>query len=110
MAYLRDMPRLFYKQRIMQDFTEISQNDLESILSDPKSILLDVRETTEFEDFNIGGINIPPHEVLERFEELKNYQTIVVVCSNGTRSSIVARLLKKKMPDKTILHLVEGVF
>jgi rhodanese-related sulfurtransferase len=94
----------------MQDFTEISQSDLESILSDPKSILLDVREISEFADFNIGGINIPPHEVTERLDELKNYQTIVVACSNGTRSSIVARLLKKKLPENTILHLEEGVF
>ena len=94
----------------MQDFPEISQNDLKSILSNPKSILLDVREISEFADFNIGGINIPPHEVIERLEEIKNYQTIVVACSNGTRSSIVARLLRKKLPEKTILHLEEGVF
>ena len=94
----------------MQDFPEISQNDLKSILSNPKSILLDVREISEFADFNIGGINIPPHEVTERLDELKNYQTIVVACSNGTRSSIVARLLKKKLSEKTILHLKEGVF
>jgi rhodanese-related sulfurtransferase len=94
----------------MQDFTEISQNDLKNILSNPKSILLDVREISEFADFNIGGINIPPHEVTERLEEIKNYQTIVVACSNGTRSSIVARLLRKKLPEKTILHLEEGVF
>ena len=110
MAYLRNMPRLFYMQSIMQDFTEISQSDLESILSDPKSILLDVREMSEFVDFNIGGINIPPHEFTERLEEIKNYQIIVVACSNGTRSSIVARLLTKKLPEKTILHLKEGVF
>ena len=96
--------------KLQNNFTEISQNDLESILSDPKSILLDVREITEFADFNIGGINIPPHEITERLEELKNYKTIVVACSNGTRSSIVARLLTKKLPEKTILHLEEGIF
>lgn len=94
----------------MQDFTEIAQNDLKDILSDPNTILIDVREITEFADFNIGGINIPPHEITERLEELKNYQTIVVACSNGTRSSIVARLLTKKLPEKTIIHLEEGIF
>lgn len=94
----------------MQNFTEISQNDLESILSKPNTILLDVREITEFADFNIGGINIPPHEITERLEELKSYETIIVACSNGTRSSIVARLLVKKLPEITILHLEEGIF
>jgi hypothetical protein len=33
-----------------------------------------------------------------------------VACSNGTRSSIVARLLTKKLPEKAIYHLEEGVF
>lgn len=94
----------------MQNFTEITQNDLESILSEPESVLLDVREITEFADFNIGGINIPPHEITERLEEIKNYKTIVVACSNGTRSSIVARLLTKKLPERNILHLEEGIF
>ncbi len=94
----------------MPDFTEISQNDLESILSEPNAVLLDVREISEFGDFNIGGINIPPHEITERLEELQNYKTIIVACSNGTRSSIVARLLAKKLPEKRILHLEEGIF
>lgn len=94
----------------MSDFTEISQQDLEAALAKPKTLLLDVREVWEFADFNIGGINIPPHEITERLEELSNYDTIIVACSNGTRSSIVARLLTKKLPNKEILHLEEGIF
>lgn len=94
----------------MSDFTEISQQDLEATLAKPKTLLLDVREVWEFADFNIGGINIPPHEITERLEDLNNYDTIIVACSNGTRSSIVARLLTKKLPNKEILHLEEGIF
>lgn len=94
----------------MSDFTEISQQDLEAALAKPKTLLLDVREVWEFADFNIGGINIPPHEITERLEDLNNYDTIIVACSNGTRSSIVARLLTKKLPNKEILHLEEGIF
>jgi rhodanese-related sulfurtransferase len=92
------------------NFTEISQKDLKSILSEPNTVLLDIREISEFADFNIGGINIPPHEVLERLDELHNYKAIVIACSNGTRSSIVARLLTKKLPNIKILHLEEGIF
>ena len=94
----------------MPDFTEISQQDMKTILAKPKTLLLDVREVSEFVDFNIGGINIPPHEITERLEELSTYDTIIVACSNGTRSSIVARLLTKKLPDKEILHLEQGIF
>lgn len=101
---------IFYTNSIMQGFKEISQSDLDEILSKPSTILLDVRETHEFSDFNIGGLNIPPHEITERLEELKSYDTIIVACSNGTRSSIVARLLTKKLSEKNILHLEEGIF
>jgi rhodanese-related sulfurtransferase len=94
----------------LPDYKEISQQDLEAILAKPKTVLLDVREIWEFADFNIGGINIPPHEITDRLEELSDYDTIVVACSNGTRSSIVARLLTKKLPAKEILHLEEGIF
>ena len=94
----------------MPDFTEISQQDLEALRARPGTLLLDVREIWEFADFNIGGMNIPPHEITEKLEELNNYDTIIVACSNGTRSSIVARLLTKKLPTKEILHLEEGIY
>jgi rhodanese-related sulfurtransferase len=94
----------------MRNYIELNQNDLASILELPKSILLDIRETGEFLDFNIGGKNIPPHEITSRISELLDFQHIVVACSNGTRSSMVARLLLKKLPDAAIYHLEEGIF
>ena len=88
----------------------ISQNELEEILKKPKTLLLDVREISEFQDFNIGGMNIPPHEITEKISLLEKYKNIIVACSNGTRSEIVARLLLKKLPKTQIYHLEEGVF
>lgn len=90
--------------------TEITQTDLSAILKQEDSLLLDVRETWEFADFNIGGLNIPPHEITDKIQELAAYNKIVVACSNGTRSSIVARLLTKKIPSAQIYHLAEGIF
>ncbi len=94
----------------MKDFEEISQNAVEDYLKQDGTVLLDVRETWEFRDFNIGGINIPPHEISENTEQLKQFRQIIVACSNGTRSAIVARLLSKKLPDTRILHLEEGIY
>jgi rhodanese-related sulfurtransferase len=88
----------------------IEQNELEEVLKKPKTLLLDVREVSEFQDFNIGGMNIPPHEIPEKINELIAYKNIVVACSNGTRSEIVAKLLQKKLPKTQIYHLEEGVF
>jgi rhodanese-related sulfurtransferase len=94
----------------MRHYIEINQNKLVDVLALPNTLLLDIRETGEFLDFNIGGINIPPHEITTRILELMDFQNIIVACSNGTRSSMVARLLLKKLPDTTIYHLEEGIF
>ncbi len=94
----------------MNEFQEITQSELENYLKEENTVLLDVREIWEFRDFNIGGINIPPHEITDHVEALKKYNQIIVACSNGTRSSIVARLLTKKLPEVKILHLEEGIF
>ena len=91
-------------------FENITQNEIKELMEQETTLLLDVRETWEFADFNIGGMNIPPHEVLEKIDELLPYDNIIVACSNGTRSSIVARLLAKKLADKQIYHLEEGIF
>lgn len=94
----------------MTVFRSISQEELPELLKNPKAIILDIREVWEFRDFNIGGINIPPHEIPDRTNELSDYEQIILACSNGFRSGIVARMLTKKLPNAEILHLEEGVF
>jgi rhodanese-related sulfurtransferase len=92
------------------EITEVELSDLDEFLKDPKAVLIDIRETWEFQDFNIGGINIPAHLINEHIDSLKGYNKIVIACSNGTRSSILARVYKKKLPEAAIYHLTEGVF
>ncbi len=62
--------------------------DLNEIINDPASILVDVRTTMEFQSGNVtGSINIPLNEIGERVEEFKAMQgTIIVFCVSGTRS------------------------
>jgi rhodanese-related sulfurtransferase len=92
------------------EFKTISREDLPGLLENPKATILDIRETWEFVDFNIGGINIPPHEIPDRTDEIADYEQIILACSNGFRSGIVARMLTKKLPNAEILHLEEGIF
>lgn len=73
-------------------------------------ILVDIREKEEFLDKNIGGINIPAHEITNRINELSRHENIVLVCSNGLRSSIMARVIQKKIPDANLYYLSEGIF
>ncbi len=94
----------------MNEYQSIFLNDLEKHKTLPNTIIVDVQEKWEFADFNIGGINIPPHEITERINEIADFENVIVVCSNGTRSAIVARLLTKKLPNKQIFHLEEGIY
>jgi len=87
--------------------TEISLSQLKENFRDTE--IVDVREKEEFMDFNIGGRNIPAHEISHFLPDLEKEDKLVVVCSNGLRSSIVARVLQKKLPTIPVFHLTDGM-
>lgn len=83
---------------------------MEEILATKNATIVDVRERSEFLDFNIGGLNVPAHLVNEHLEQLQKFDVLIIVCSNGSRSHILTRVFQKKLPKKIILHLEEGIF
>lgn len=94
----------------MKPIIEISQAELADIKQKPQTEIVDIREHLEFEDFNIGGINVPAHLLNENLDRLETYQHLIVVCSNGTRSHILSRVMAKKLPMIQIYHLSEGIY
>jgi molybdopterin/thiamine biosynthesis adenylyltransferase/rhodanese-related sulfurtransferase len=56
--------------------------------------LVDVRETYEYEDYNIGGLNIPLYELNDRLNELPRDKKLVIYCQTGHRSKIAVNLLR----------------
>jgi len=58
------------------------------------AFLLDVRETFEFENFNVGGLHIPLGELENRLGELDKDKTTIVVCHLGQRSLVACTILK----------------
>ena len=94
----------------MNELKEISIKELPEFLKQDKCQLIDIREVEEFADFNIGGINVPSHKLKEFYKDLSKFKTLIVACSNGTRSYIIAKVLEKKFPNTLILHLREGIF
>ncbi len=65
--------------------------------SGEKLNLLDVRETHENSEFNIGGILLPLGKVqtmqIEDIEDLKN-EEVIVYCRSGNRSGQAAMMLE----------------
>ncbi|MCF0073112.1 rhodanese-like domain-containing protein [Dyadobacter sp. CY261] len=77
----------------------------------PDAVLVDVRENWEFEEFNEGGINIPLAEIREKRSLVGQYQTIVVICTNGVRSKVAAMdyCRVSEWADKQIFHVKGGI-
>lgn len=57
-------------------------------------MLIDVRENYEFEEGNLGGINIPIYELIEHLSEFQHKSKIVFYCQSGVRSKLALQLVK----------------
>ena len=58
--------------------------------------LIDVRESYEYEEENIGGINVPLYDLPSRIDELPKDKKILLYCTNGVRSKTAFNFLKGK--------------
>ncbi|GAB4013419.1 hypothetical protein GCM10028808_32460 [Spirosoma migulaei] len=95
----------------MPSYTDISLSDLELLRQQPASAVLDVRDEWEFDEFNIGGLNIPLPDIRARKAELFPYNPLIVICTNGVRSRVAAKdlLRQPEFQHKTIYHLYGGI-
>jgi phage shock protein E len=61
-----------------------------------KKTILDVRTPMEFQGGNVAGsINIPLHEIPQRFNEIKKMaQPIILCCASGSRSGQATHYLQ----------------
>jgi len=71
--------------------------------------LLDVRESFEHEEFNIGGVLIPLGEVTQRFAEIPADREVVVYCRKGIRSQIAIQRLQDKYHFTNLVNLTGGM-
>lgn len=65
--------------------------------------LIDVRESYEFEEHNIGGINIPLYDLKEKIDTLPVAQKLVFCCATGGRSKIAINLIKHKRSEEIFM-------
>ena len=92
-------------------YQDISLPEMKLLRNDPETIVVDVREPWEFEEFNEGGVNIPLAEIRAKRDILKDFHIIIVICTNGVRSKVAA-MDYCRVPewiDKRILHVKGGI-
>lgn len=80
----------------VESVSEISLYKLMLLLEQvPDEIhLIDVREDYEYEDYNIGGVNIPLYELSVRLDLIPKDKKIVFCCQTGHRSKMAIRIVK----------------
>ena len=72
--------------------------------------LIDVRETFEFEEFNLNGTLIPLGELPSRIDEIEHLKNeeIIVHCRSGKRSQTAQQFLLQ-MGFQNVRNLLGGV-
>lgn len=75
---------------------EISTLELENWISNGEDFqIIDVRETSEYEQINIGAHLIPLGEVIARNHKIEREKKVVIHCRSGARSAKAIRQLEE---------------
>lgn len=90
---------------------EISRAQLDTWLSESREsiCLIDVRESYEFEEQNIGGINIPLYSLPSHLDDLPLDKKLVFCCQTGQRSKMAIQLLEPLLKGN-MYNLRNGIF
>ncbi|MDN5203793.1 rhodanese-like domain-containing protein [Fulvivirgaceae bacterium BMA10] len=90
---------------------DITPQDLKSRIEGSESLnILDVRETWEHEEKNIGGENVPLGTLPHRLGEIDHWkeEELIVYCRTGNRSGNAKKFLEQQGFTK-VRNLLEGI-
>lgn len=76
----------------------ITTSELEAVMQDKSTVLLDVRTAQEYAGGHIKGARLFPLDRIHTYEGKKG-STIYLICHSGTRSKRAAKLLSQKGYD-----------
>jgi rhodanese-related sulfurtransferase len=71
--------------------------------------LIDVREVTEHNEANIGGLNIPMDQIMERLAEIEQTIPVIIYCKSGRRAQAAVEAIKLHENYKNLLFLEGGI-
>ncbi|MBL0182543.1 MAG: rhodanese-like domain-containing protein [Chitinophagaceae bacterium] len=70
--------------------------------------LIDVRESFEHDEFNIGGILIPLGNIIQQMDKIDKERPVVIYCHKGIRSQLAIQRLQEKFPFTNLINLIGG--
>ncbi|MCC5936899.1 MAG: rhodanese-like domain-containing protein [Lunatimonas sp.] len=82
----------------------------ERLARNEEFLFIDVREEYEYEDDNLGALNIPLGDLPDKLDELEEYRNkeIVIHCRSGARSGNAKHFLMSKGFDK-VRNVLGGI-
>lgn len=90
---------------------DITTTELKERLANGENLfIVDVREPHEYDEFNIGALNIPLGSLPQRLDELESHkdEEIILHCRSGARSgNAKAYLLQQGYPN--VRNLLGGM-
>jgi adenylyltransferase/sulfurtransferase len=89
---------------------KLKKEDFQKILATKQDVeIIDVREAYEYEDFNIGGKNIPLNDVMHSLNNIDTSKPIIFCCNSGRKSAAIAHTFSKKTGIKNVFTVEVGV-
>ena len=74
----------------------LEQKSIRELVSNPKTVLVDVRMAAEFEEETAkGAINIPVEDLDKNLSIFQNAENVVVFCNRGIKADKAMEILKK---------------
>jgi rhodanese-related sulfurtransferase len=70
--------------------------------------LIDVRESYEHAEFNIGGQLIPLNEIIQQVNKISTDKPVILYCRKGIRSQVAIQRLQQKFPFTNLFNLIGG--
>ena len=90
--------------------SSITVNELLQKINNNDDIqLIDVRESWEHEEFNIGGQLIPLGDIVDNIDKIEKSKPVVLYCRKGIRSLIAIQKLQQKYPFSNLINLSGGM-
>ena len=91
---------------------DITPQELHALIESGKVHLIDVRESYEHDEFNIGGINIPLGEIrlhLDEIRALSHDKEVALYCRSGNRSAMAQKMLHQQSGIDNTINLAGGL-
>jgi len=99
-----------YADQCESPVKSVSPHDLEKEIREGKQVCIyDIRQASEFNRFNIGGVNIKAEELFGKPESLPTDVKIVIVCETGDVSFAVADYLQNNAQISNVFNLEGGI-